>query len=110
MVEFMKKQPNLANVLSSNKSSTSKIVFTPDKQKMADAEIDPQQLGLWLRTYASGFTLDTLKVNDTDTDIVFKMGDKAPTIQSLGSIFIPGKSGNSTQLLSLGILHPVANS
>ena len=103
MVEYMKKQPNLTNVSSSNKPSTSKIVFIPDKQKMNAADMTTDQIGLWLRTYASGFTLDTIKENNEDTDITFKMGTQDPSPQALGSIVIPSKNG-PVQLLSLGSL------
>jgi multidrug efflux pump subunit AcrB len=108
MVDFLKKQPRVTNVTSSNKSSTSKIVFVPDKVKMAEANISTDMLGLWLRTYASGFTLDTIKVNNEDTDITFQMGKGVPTPQELGSLTMPGQNG-PVQLLSLGTLQLTTN-
>lgn len=108
VVDFLKKQPNVTNVSSSNKASTSKIVFVPDKVKMADANITPDALGLWLRSYASGFTLDTIKINNDDTDVTFLMGNFLQKPDSLSSIFIPTQTG-SVQLLSLGSLRLETN-
>jgi len=99
----MKKQSGLANVQNSNQASTSKIVFVPDKSKLADAGLTPDALGLWLRTYASGFTLDTIKQNNDDTDITFLMGANPQSPASLGSILVPTPNGQ-VPLLSLGKL------
>lgn len=60
IVSYLKKQSGLINIDKSIKSGTSKIVFTPDNEKLADVGLTKDQVGLWLRTYASGFTLDTV--------------------------------------------------
>lgn len=114
--DFLKKQQGVANVQSSNKPSTSKIVFVPDKNKLAENNLTPDALGLWLRTYASGFTLDTIKVNNDDTDITFLMGADTQSPSGLSRVMVPGYqpapgsavqgSGSVSQvpLLSLGRL------
>lgn len=108
VADFLKKQPGVANVSTSNKSGTGRIVFIPDSVKMADANITPDMLGLWLRTYASGFTLDTIKLRNDDTDITFKMAENGQNPESLGRIMVPTPNG-AVQLLSLGRLELATN-
>jgi HAE1 family hydrophobic/amphiphilic exporter-1 len=101
LIAFLRKQKNITNVATSNKASTSKIVFVPDKTRLAEVNMTPATLGLWLRTYASGFTLDTIKLQNEDTDISFRMGEKTKNPDSLSSILIPTQT-SSIQLSSLG--------
>lgn len=101
--DWLKTQQGVDNVQSSIKPSTSKIVFVPDKIKMSENNLTPDSLGLWLRTYASGFTLDKIKVENTDTDITFLMGDKLQSPSELSNIMVPTSNG-PVQLLSLGSL------
>lgn len=96
---WMEKQEALTNVQNSQKASTSKIVFVPDKQKLVDSGLTVESLGLWLRTYASGFTLDSIKIENTDTDITFLMDMDIQSVSSLNGV--PTPNGN-IELLSLG--------
>lgn len=102
---FLKKQSGVTNIDTSIKSGTSKIVFTPDYQKMIDAGVTQDQIGLWLRTYASGFTVDTNVKLDNDTnqgqDIVLRTDTKPQTAQGLDTLMIPTATG-TVPLLSLG--------
>lgn len=116
--DWLKTQPGVANVQNSNKPSTSKIVFIPDKNKLAENNLTPDSLGLWLRTYASGFTLDKIKVNNEDTDITFLLGDNTQSPSGLSRIMVPtspaasrgespgsvSQGSTSVPLLSLGTL------
>src|SRR5258708_25144670 len=106
-VAYLQKQPGVTNVDKSIKTGTSKIVFIPDYQKMIDAGVTQDQVGQWLRTYASGTTLDSnVKLeqgNTQDQDIVFRTDVNQQTIQGLGSIMVPTTNG-SVPLLSLGTL------
>ncbi|MGH7203949.1 MAG: efflux RND transporter permease subunit, partial [Candidatus Levyibacteriota bacterium] len=104
---YLKKQPGITNVDKSIKSGTSKIVFVPDYQKMIDAGVTQDQVGQWLRTYASGSTLDSkVKLEQGNTqnqDIVLRTDTNPQTIEGLGSIMVPTTTG-SVPLLSLGNL------
>jgi multidrug efflux pump subunit AcrB len=104
---FLQKQPGVTNVDKSIKTGTSKIVFVPDYQKMIDAGVSQDQVGTWLRNYASGTTLDSnVKIeegNTQDQDIVFRTDVNPQTIQGLGSIMVPTSNG-TVPLLSLGTL------
>ncbi|MGI8419012.1 MAG: efflux RND transporter permease subunit [Candidatus Levyibacteriota bacterium] len=104
---FLQKQPGVTNVDKSIKSGTSKIVFVPDYQKMIDAGVTQDQVGQWLRTYASGSTLDSkVKLEQGNTqnqDIVLRTDTNPQTIEGLGSIMVPTTT-DSVPLLSLGNL------
>jgi HAE1 family hydrophobic/amphiphilic exporter-1 len=104
---YLQKQPGVTNVDKSIKSGTSKIVFVPDYQKMLDAGVTEDQIALWLRTYASGFTLDTnVKLeqgNSQAQDIVLRTDSQTETTQNLDTLMIPTQNG-SVPLLSLGTI------
>ncbi|HEV2339708.1 MAG TPA: efflux RND transporter permease subunit [Patescibacteria group bacterium] len=102
---YLQKQPGVTNVDRSVKSGTSKIVFIPDYQKMIDNNVTEDQVGLWLRTYASGYNLDTnVKIEQGNTqgqDVVFRTDSNPQTAQNLGSLTIATPNG-PVPLLSLG--------
>ena len=100
---YLKKHPGVINADKSIKPGTSKIVFVPDKTKLADAGLTVDQIALWLRTYATGFTLDSILFGDTEKDIIFRTNsyDDKP-INELSSIEIPTQNGDSMPLSALG--------
>jgi len=102
---YLQKQPGVTNIDKSVKNGTSKIVFVPDYQKMIDAGVTQSEVGQWLRTYASGYTIDSNvqieQGNTQDQDIVFRTDVNPQTLQGLGAIMIPTTNG-SVPLLSLG--------
>jgi len=103
LVVYLKKQPGLVNVDKSIKPGTSKIVFMPDKNQLAQAGISLDQLGLWLRTYASGFTLDSVLFGDKEKDITFRTNSyDQQSLDELSSIEIPLRTGATVPLASLG--------
>lgn len=93
------------NVEKSLKPGTSKIVFIPDYDKLAEMNISTAQLGQQLRMFASGFTLDTLTINDTEKDIVFRMDGNIQTPEAISALTIqaPGEE-QPVPLTSLGRL------
>lgn len=105
--EHLKKEQGVTNIDKSVKSGTSKIVFIPNYQKMIDAGVTQDQVGMWLRTYASGYTLDNnVKIeqsNSQDQTIVFRTDINTQTVQGLGQVMIPTQNGPIT-LLSLGTI------
>ncbi len=101
---WLKKQQGVTNVQNSYKPGTSKMVFVPDKAKLSDAGLTAGDLSVWLRTYASGFTLDKIKRGNVDTDITFLMDEQKMDVNSLSSVMVPLKNGSSVPLLSLGKL------
>ncbi|HEX8932491.1 MAG TPA: efflux RND transporter permease subunit [Patescibacteria group bacterium] len=104
--DFLKQEPGVTNVSKSIKSGTSKIVFVPDYQAMLDANITQAQLGLWLRTYASGFTLEEnaklQQGTNESQDIVLRTSVDPETVSNLNTIAIPVKNGPPVLLSSLG--------
>ncbi|MBI5123310.1 efflux RND transporter permease subunit [Candidatus Roizmanbacteria bacterium] len=104
--DYLKAQSTTTNVSKSIKSGTSKIVFVPDYQKMLDADITEPQIGLWLRTYASGFTLEEnaklQQGTNESQDIVLRTAVTPETVSALNTISIPVKNGPPVLLSSLG--------
>ncbi len=103
IIQFLKAQPGITNTNKSIKPGTSKIVFTPDKNKLIENSLTVDSLSLMLRTYASGFTLDSIKNDDKDHDIVMRISDGSQTPEDLGTLSITTSKGK-VPLLSLGKL------
>src|SRR5690606_24009995 len=79
VMAYLEKDPGVTDVKKSITSGASKLIFEPNPQKVAAAGLSSDQLGLWLRTYASGFTLDTIKFSENgndDTDITLRLGSE----------------------------------
>lgn len=104
---YLNTQQGVTNVDKSVKSGTSKIVFTPDYQKMLDAGITEDQVGMWLHTYASGFTLNNKVTieqgNSQEQDIVFRTSPSQETADNLSSFLLPTQNG-PLPLSALGTL------
>ncbi len=102
---FLEKQSGVTTVSKSIKSGTSKIVFVPDYQKMQNVGITQDQLGLFLRTYASGFTLkEDAKIEkgtNESQNIVLRTAVRQQTAQNVTTIAIPTETG-PVPLASLG--------
>lgn len=101
LVAHLKSQQGITNVTKSIKPGTSKLVFIPNSAKLAENSLINTEVGLWLRTYASGFMLDEVKFNGEQQDIIFRFDPNIQSPQSLGTLYIPTQRG-PVSLLSLG--------
>jgi multidrug efflux pump subunit AcrB len=89
---YLEKQDGIVNPKRSIQSGTGKLVFTPDADALAEQGVSMSTIGMWLRTYASGIELDTLRQESDDLPIewVFYETMKPEDIQSLS---IPVRGG-----------------
>lgn len=109
IVAYLEKEGGVTNVQKSIKAGTSKLVFVPDSVKIAEAGLSIDSVALSLRTLASGFTLDTLTIDDKETDIVFRFNQNTLSPEDIGSLAITNQMGVSMPLLSLGKLELSSN-
>ncbi len=100
VVVYLEKQDGITNVSKSIKSGTSKLTFVPDKVKIAENGLSVDAVALWMRTYASGFTLDTIKMNNEDTDVIFRTNITTNSPEGLSAINIPVMSQGAAGQLS----------
>lgn len=100
---FLAKQNGITNVNKSIKEGTSKLTFTPDKALMSESNISNDQLGLALRLYSSGFTVDTNKFpgSSEDQDITLRLYPTSAFVTGINEILLPTMTGN-VPLTSLG--------
>lgn len=103
VVTYLKSQKGIADVNKSVKQGTSKLVFVPDDTKMAAAGITTDQLGFLLRSYASGFTLDKIRFDNKETEVMFRMVDVDANPQQIATLNIQTQKG-SVPISSLGEL------
>lgn len=110
IMSFLNGQPGIANIDKSIKAGTSKLSFTPDKSLLAQNNIGLDQLGFWLRLYASGIKSDTNKFpgEDDNHDITLRLSPQSSTVEGISQIIIPTQNGN-IPLSSLGKISLAAN-
>ncbi len=106
---YLSTKPGVVNIDKSIKPGTSKLVFTPDKVKVADAGITTDQLGFWMRLFASGFSGNSVKfasLGSEKEDVTIRMNSLSESPLDIGSLTIPGQGPNapSHTLASLGTL------
>ncbi len=104
--EYLKKEPGATNISKSIKPGTSKIVFTPNQQRMTEQGLTSDVTGFWLRLFATGTKIDTIKLDpelNTEQDITLRMDSGIANAENLGNINIPSQNG-SVPLTSLGKL------
>ncbi len=94
--DFLKKQPGATNIDRSIKPGTSKIVFVPDEQKMSQAGLTSDATGFWLRLFATGIKIDTIKIDqdlNLSEDITLRMDTSSSKAEDIGSVNIPTQNG-----------------
>lgn len=109
--EYLSQQNGVNNISKSIKPGTSKLSFVPDRVKLAENNISIDQLGFWLRLYASGFEADELKFSgdqDLTEDVTIRLGSGTQSVEDITSIVIPTQTG-SVPLASLGRLELATN-
>jgi HAE1 family hydrophobic/amphiphilic exporter-1 len=105
IVGFLNGQNSVTNVGKSIKEGTSKLVFVPDNDVLATNGFTADTLGFALRTYASGFTLDSIAFQEgsTDkTDVVMKLSPDIANVEDLSEVQVTNNQGQTVPLLSLG--------
>lgn len=90
--EYLKKQEGIVNPNRSIQSGTGKLVFKPDADALAENNISMSTVGMWLRTYASGIELDTLRQQSDDVPIEWVFFEKM-TPENIQSLAIPNRGG-----------------
>lgn len=92
-IAYLESVEKTANVDKSIKSGTSKFAFAPDSKKMNEYGITESDIGLWLRSFASGFTLEDIEIDDEEYDIVFRLNPGNESPGDLGAVSIPTQQG-----------------
>lgn len=108
---YLEEQQGVTNAAKSINPGTSAVVFLPNTDRIAREGLSPDSIGLWLRTYASGFTLSQVNFDKTTSekeDIVFKFSGDDPTPEGIAGISIPTQRGN-IPVLALGRLETKTN-
>lgn len=93
--EYLTSQKGTVNVDKSLQPGTSKLVFVPDNQKLAEIGMTVDQVGFWLRFYASGLTAEKIKLegDDQKTEINMRLSSQVQEAQSINRLSIPTANG-----------------
>lgn len=111
VASYLRKQQGIVNVEKSIKPGTSAIVFVPDANILAQYGLKNDTLGFWLRSAASGFTLDSVSfdANATEkTDVLFSLGRFKQSPETISRLMVPTSKG-SVPLSVLGHFETKAN-
>lgn len=103
LISYLKSQKGVANISKSIKSGTSKITFVPDKIAISQNQTSIDQIGMWLRAYASGLDITKIKLEGLSDkkNITFRLAQGTNYVDSLNAINIPTLAG-TIPLSSLG--------
>lgn len=102
--DYLKEQSGITNVSTSITSGSSKIVFDPFQEKLAENGISENDTAFMLRTLGSGFTIKSdARLKDDKFDIVLRLGEASSLEhpESLSMLSVPGNRG-ALPLSSLG--------
>ena len=103
--DFLQNKNGITNVDKSIKAGTSKLTFIPDQQKVTEAGLTVDQLGLWLRLFTSGVSPDTFTPagGEDEIDVTIRLNEKTAYAETISAISIPTPKG-VVPLTSLGAL------
>ncbi len=104
--DYLRTQPGIVNIDKSVKSGTSKIVFVPNQQSLSDNGITLDQIGYWLRLYASGLSPESVQFNsqtNQNEDITIRTDSSDQFANTISAISVPTQNG-SVPLTDLGTL------
>ncbi|MEK7517144.1 MAG: efflux RND transporter permease subunit, partial [Patescibacteria group bacterium] len=104
--DFLESESGVINVEKSVKQGTSKLTFVPDKQALLDNQLSLDQLGLWLRTYASGIAVDehSFPGSTEEKDLTIRLSSNPISAQDISLLTIPTPFG-SVPVSALGTIH-----
>ncbi len=100
---YLRKQDGIVNPNRSIQSGTGKLVFRPDMDALAQHGISVNTVGMWLRTYASGMELDTVRLQSDETPVEWVFYEKMSPEDILG-VSIPTRDGGYVALSALGTI------
>lgn len=112
VIAYLNSVDGTANVDKSIKSGTSKLVFVPNQEQLTQHNLTLDQVGLWLRLFASGVPSESVtfaQENGEDMDISLRMNGSTQKPEDISQLVIPGMTGNTTSLMELGTLRVEAN-
>lgn len=111
IMTYLQDRKGITNINKSLKPGPSQIVFIPNQEELARNNITIDQVGFWMRLFASGLELENIKFKGNGSDeerIVLKLGYGNQTPDEISKITIP--SGQTAiPLLSLGRLESQAS-
>ncbi len=90
---FLKELGKVTNINRSIKPSVSQLVFVPEREKMQKHQVTEGQIGLWLRIFATGATLDKVTFENEDFDVVLKTSQLQAAPEEISALEIPVSKG-----------------
>lgn len=93
--KFLEAQKGVTDIQKSIKAGPSQIVFIPNQQKLTEYNLSQDMLGMWLRTFASGLKLESLRLSDSDKDIdiTLQIGKRPQDVENISSLAFPSQLG-----------------
>ncbi|KKS24182.1 MAG: Acriflavin resistance protein [Microgenomates group bacterium GW2011_GWC1_41_8] len=110
VVDYLENYEGVVDVEKSIVPGVGKLSFIPDRQELLEVNLTIDQVGLWLRTYVSGFTLEEAEITKRENQqIVFRFTESTISPEELSQLSIPVPGGAPVPLLSLGKIQLTTN-
>lgn len=107
VVTYLEQQNGVTDISKSIKTGTGKVTFIPDRLKLAQNNLTIDQVGFLMRTFASGFKVDDISLEDSlseNPDITIRISENVQTPENIDQLFVTTQSGEKILLSSLGHL------
>jgi multidrug efflux pump subunit AcrB len=94
--KFLENQGGVTDIQKSIKAGPSQIVFVPHQNQLANFNISQDILGIWLRTFASGLKLESLRQTNSseeEIDITLQFGKRPQDVANISSLTFPSQFG-----------------
>lgn len=103
IMDFLKNEPGVASVEKSINPGTSKIVFVPNRTRLASNQVTENDVANVLRIFASGSIVKAdVKFNSIEMDITTRQSSNVQSPQALSTLTVQTPSGQTIPLIELG--------
>lgn len=102
VAEHLNAKEGVINVQKSIKEGTSQIQYVPNRMLFADTGLPAESANLLLRTFASGFTLDTVRFAEKEYDAVLRVDTNGVKLDDVTKLSVTTPVGSVIPLSSLG--------
>jgi HAE1 family hydrophobic/amphiphilic exporter-1 len=108
--DYLKTQNGVSQVKSSLQTSSGKIIFVPDKQRITEIGVSESTLAYWVRALGSGIILvDDGRFGSEKRDVVFRLTeDEFASPEAAATLLVPTNEGKKP-LAELGHFELVDN-
>lgn len=108
ITSWLKKHPGVSEASNNVDDNNQRIIFVPNQEQLIAYGLSLNQIGGYLRSVTSGFTLGKIMRHGEEIEINWRTQNDNPQLSELTNLVIPTNTGSEVTLGSLGkfVLEP----